>query len=41
MSLSAPVTIDADAGLVSLEPVDAPPLLTNVREAPKPYWASQ
>ncbi|HUF72715.1 MAG TPA: hypothetical protein VMR74_07445 [Gammaproteobacteria bacterium] len=41
MSLSAPVTIDADAGVVSLEPVDAPALLTNVREAPKPYWASQ
>jgi hypothetical protein len=41
MSLSAPVVIDADAGLVSLAPVEAPPLLMNVREAPKPYWASE
>jgi hypothetical protein len=39
MSLAAGVVIDSDAGTVSLAPTAGSPLLTDVRMAPKPYWA--
>lgn len=39
MSLAAEVLIDSDAGTISLGPVAGSPLLTNVRMAPRPYWA--
>jgi hypothetical protein len=40
MSLSADIRIDTANNLISLEPGDGEPLLTNARMAPKPYWAS-
>jgi hypothetical protein len=41
MSFAAAVTIDGESNLVSLDPAGAPPLLTNVRRAPRPYWAEE
>lgn len=40
LSLAATVDIEADTGLVGLDSGAAAPLLTNVRLAPKPYWAA-
>ncbi|MGD8340548.1 MAG: hypothetical protein PVH89_07170, partial [Gammaproteobacteria bacterium] len=40
MSLGANVSIDRESDLISLAADDAEPLLTNVRMAPKPYWAN-
>ena len=41
LSLAATVAIDTDANLVTLDRGDSTPLLTNVRLAPKPYWAQE
>lgn len=41
MSLSANVLIDSNTGTLSLDPAGGAPLLTNVRLAPKPYWAKE
>jgi len=40
LSLNAAVRIDPEANLISLDRGDLEPLLTNVRLAPKPYWAT-
>lgn len=40
MSLAAPVVIDDDANLVSLDMQGSAPLLLNVAKQPPPYWAS-
>jgi hypothetical protein len=39
MSLAAPVVIDEDAKLVSLDMQGSAPLLANVVKQPPPYWA--
>ncbi len=41
LSLSAEVDIDLETNSISLDRGDSEPLLTNVRMAPKPYWASE
>ena len=41
LSLSAEVNLDAASNRVSLDRANGAPLLTNVRMAPKPYWATQ
>ena len=41
LSLAAEIAIDADMNLVSLDRGDKAPLLTDVRLAPKPYWANE
>jgi hypothetical protein len=40
MSLGAEVSIDTEAALIGLAAENSAPLLTEVRMAPKPYWAS-
>lgn len=40
MSLAADVVFDTDANTVTLDASAMPPVLTNTRMAPKPYWAT-
>lgn len=41
MSLAAPITIDTESSMVSLDFAGGTPVLTHVRKAPKPYWATE
>ena len=41
LSLAAEVVVDPESNLVSLSQGDGASLLTNVRMAPKPYWARE
>jgi len=40
LSLAAEISIDADGGLITLEPGSRAPLLTSIEKQPKPYWAT-
>jgi len=41
LSLGAAIVVDAEAGLVGLDPGDRAPLLTQVQKQPLPYWATE